>query len=166
MRKCTKSPGAIECEELDHDGVQLEACYCSSDLCNKDQACSCGLKCQTCLGQNGYCDDPENNGVASYCLKTESCAYIHLRKAFLNSKLYFTVYILFSESEGGGLSVSRRCEEIPPSGETCIQISEHEVRPILFPMVDVSLTFCVRKVDTSVTVMNQIAMPMINVNAQ
>ena len=93
MRKCTKSPGAIECEELDHDGVQLEACYCSSDLCNKDQACSCGLKCQTCLGQNGYCENPEDNGVASYCLKTESCAYVHLRKkAFLNSKLYFTFY--------------------------------------------------------------------------
>ena len=77
MRKCTKKPGAFECEEIELLGVQLEACYCESDLCNKDQGCTCGLKCQTCLGEDGACLEPNDNGITSYCLKGQSCAYVH-----------------------------------------------------------------------------------------
>ena len=81
MRKCTRKPGAIECEEiqieLEHNNVTLEACYCESDLCNKDQGCTCGLKCQTCLGEDGACLEPNENGISDYCLTGQSCAYIH-----------------------------------------------------------------------------------------
>ena len=77
MRKCTEKPGAIECEETELLGVQFEACYCDSDLCNKDQRCTCGLKCQTCLGEDGACLDSNDNGITSYCLKGQSCAYVH-----------------------------------------------------------------------------------------
>ena len=85
MRKCTKKPEFdIECEESDFDGVQVEACYCETDLCNKDQGCTCGLKCQTCLGPDGACLEPNDNGITSYCLKGQSCAYVHQGK-FLES---------------------------------------------------------------------------------
>ena len=77
MRKCTEKPGAIECEETELLGVQFEACYCDSDLCNKDQGCTCGLKCQTCLGDDGTCLDSNDNGISSYCLKGQSCAYVY-----------------------------------------------------------------------------------------
>ena len=111
MRKCTKNPGAIECEEIDQDGVQLEACYCKSDHCNKDQECTCGLKCQTCASEDGSCNDVNDNGITSYCLKGESCEYIY-------------------DEYNGVTTYTRRCGEIPPSGETCIPIGEEGVRTV------------------------------------
>ena len=111
MRKCTKNPGAIECEEIDQDEVQLEACYCKSDHCNKDQECTCGLKCQTCASEDGSCNDVNDNGITSYCLKGESCEYIY-------------------DEYNGVTTYTRRCGEIPPSGETCIPIGEEGVRTV------------------------------------
>ena len=108
MRKCTKSPGPIECEEIDQAGVQLEACYCDTELCNKDQGCTCGLKCQTCVSEDGSCNDADDNGIVSYCLKGESCEYI-------------------SDEYNGVTKYTRRCGEIPPSGEKCIPIEEEGV---------------------------------------
>ena len=81
MRKCTNKPDSnIECEELEMDTEILEACYCETDNCNKDHACTCGTKCQICSGQDGACENEEDNGVTGYCLKGQSCAYFHMSK--------------------------------------------------------------------------------------
>ena len=93
MRKCTEKPGAIECEETELLGVQFEACYCDSDLCNKDQGCTCGLKCQTCLGDDGACLDSNDNGISSYCLKGQSCAYVHQGNFLVFMEAYEFRYI-------------------------------------------------------------------------
>ena len=127
MRKCTKKPEFdIECEESDFDGVQVEACYCETDLCNKDQGCTCGLKCQTCLGEDGACLDSNDNGISSYCLKGQSCAYVHQGKFSWGPWNCSSLLNPISDLDHG-VSVSRRCDKLPESGETCEDISEKGV---------------------------------------
>ena len=165
MRKCTKKPGAFECEEIELLGVQLEACYCESDLCNKDQWCTCGLKCQTCLGEDGACLDSIDNGISSYCLKGQSCAYVH-RGNFSWIDLELFIFIE-SISEGDhGVSVSRRCDKLPESGETCEDISEKGVstyNKCNCCVVNAYIYVSYSMMDTFVTVMNLIVTKMSNV---
>ena len=163
MRKCTKKPGAFECEEIELLGVQLEACYCESDLCNKDQGCTCGLKCQTCLGEDGACLDSIDNGISSYCLKGQSCAYVHQGKLSWGPWNCSSLLNPISDLDHG-VSVSRRCDKLPESGETCEDVSEEGVSVMNVMIIkENAYIYSYSIMDTFVTVMNLIVTKMSNV---
>ena len=88
IRACGyKLPETCSIQEI-IEGTTVTVCNCDTDNCNIDHQCDCnnvdpptptGLTCQVCGGENGKCQDANDNGESMTCPTNageQVCLYI------------------------------------------------------------------------------------------